>query len=98
MPEPTAHTARCIVALAGRLIDVPGSAEARFPAANVPRVQRDLHTLLAKLNPAAIVCSAACGADLIALEAAARLGVAPHVVLPFGVERFLRTSVDRCPG
>jgi hypothetical protein len=36
----------------------------------------------------ALVCSAACGADLIALEEAERLGIRRCSVLPFSPDRF----------
>jgi hypothetical protein len=44
------------------------------------------------------VCSAACGADLVALEEAGKLGVRRRVVLPFAKERFRETSVVDRPG
>jgi hypothetical protein len=45
-----------------------------------------------------LVCSAACGADLLALEEAGSLGLERHVVLPFDVARFRATSVVDRPG
>jgi hypothetical protein len=44
------------------------------------------------------VCSAACGADLVALEEAGKLGIRRRVVLPFAKERFRQTSVVDRPG
>jgi hypothetical protein len=44
-----------------------------------------------------IVCSAACGADLIALEEAERLGLHRRIVLPFAPKRFRETSVSDRP-
>src|SRR6202007_3063310 len=44
------------------------------------------------------VCSAACGADLIALEEAERLGLRRRIVLPFPAKRFRETSVTDRPG
>ncbi len=41
----------------------------------------------------AVVCSAACGADILALESAAQLGLSRRVVLPFSREQFRSTSV-----
>lgn len=40
-----------------------------------------------------MVASAACGADIVALEAALGLGLRTRVVLPFAPERFRTTSV-----
>jgi hypothetical protein len=45
-----------------------------------------------------LVSSAACGADLIALDIAARASIPFRVVLPFGVRRFRETSVVDRPG
>jgi hypothetical protein len=41
----------------------------------------------------ALVCSAACGSDLIALEAAQAMGLRTRIILPFSAERFRQTSV-----
>jgi hypothetical protein len=44
------------------------------------------------------VCSAACGADLVALEEAERFGLRRRIVLPFPPKRFRETSVTDRPG
>jgi hypothetical protein len=85
-----------IAALAGRRIDA-ADAPPRFPLANVERVGERLEALLRE-GSGALVCSAACGADLIALEAAGRLGLRRRIVLPFAAERFRATSVTDRPG
>jgi hypothetical protein len=66
--------------------------------ANVTLVRKRLTELLVNENAAALVCSAACGADLVALEEAERLGLRRRIVLPFGPERFRDTSVIDRPG
>ena len=45
-----------------------------------------------------LVSSAACGADLIALDLARGLGIRRSIVLPFAAERFRETSVVDRPG
>jgi hypothetical protein len=45
-----------------------------------------------------LVCSAACGADLIALSEAGALGIRRKVVLPFDRKRFREASVVDRPG
>jgi hypothetical protein len=50
------------------------------------------------MNAVALVCSAACGADLVALEQARQLGLRRRIVLPFAPERFRKTSVVDRPG
>lgn len=46
----------------------------------------------------ALVCAAACGADLVALKTAGELGVRRRIVLPFSVEIFKKSSVIDRPG
>ena len=68
-----------IVALAGRRIDAPGAAPPRFPVDNVEKVRSRLVEAFARLNVVHLVCSGACGADLVALEAAEQLGLRSHI-------------------
>ena len=87
-----------IVALAGRRIDLPEAPVPRFPLENVQEVGRRVCEALYELHAVALVCSAACGADLVALEQAKHLGLRRRVVLPFAPERFRETSVVDRPG
>jgi hypothetical protein len=77
---------------------VPDADPPRFPLKNVPIVRRRLGSLLSEEHAEALVCSAACGADLIALEEAERLGLRRRIVLPFPPKRFRETSVADRPG
>lgn len=87
------------VALAGRRIDQPGAAQRRFPPENTGLVAIRIARVLAELGAERLVCSAACGADLLAIEAALELGVGEvSVVLPFAPERFRQGSVTDRPG
>jgi hypothetical protein len=90
--------APAIVALAGRRIDAPDAKPARFPLARVEAVGERVAKALRDLNARALVCSAACGADLVALEQAERLGLRRRIVLPFAADRFLVSSVTDRPG
>jgi hypothetical protein len=87
-----------VLALAGRRIDAPETEPPRFPLKNVPMVRERLAALLAAEHAEALVSSAACGADLIALEEAERLGLRRRIVLPFPAKRFRETSVTDRPG
>jgi hypothetical protein len=87
-----------IVALAGRRIDATDAESSSFPLANIERVRQDLRRLFARLRPEALVSSAACGADLLALDEAGAAGIRRRVVLPFNARRFLETSVLDRPG
>jgi hypothetical protein len=87
-----------IIALAGRRVDAADAAQQRFPFQNLHRVKADIRTLFIELKPQMLVCSAANGADLLALEAAEDLAIDTQIVLPFAREVFRRTSVVDRPG
>jgi hypothetical protein len=82
-----------VAALAGRRIDAEDAKERRFPSTAVERVKDDLRQLLTEHRIGTLVCSAACGADIVALEAALELGLRRVIVLPFERARFRSTSV-----
>jgi hypothetical protein len=98
MAEPNQISYHAVIALAGRRIDGPDSDPPRFPLEHVPLVRRRIADLLSEEHTEALVCSAACGADLIALEEAERLGLRQRIVLPFPPKRFRETSVIDRPG
>jgi hypothetical protein len=87
-----------IIALAGRRVDAAGVKQRRFPADNVDIVRERIHTMLQTQSAVALVGSAACGADLLALSEAGKLGLRRTVVLPFDREKFRTTSVTDRPG
>jgi hypothetical protein len=87
-----------ILAFAGRRVDAVNAAVPRFPLANVPLVRGRIRKLLEEHAPYAVVSSAACGVDLIALSEASALGVRRQIVLPFSRGRFRSTSVTDRPG
>jgi hypothetical protein len=98
MEETTQIPYHAVIALAGRRIDAPDTDPPRFPLENVPIVRERTAALLSAEHAEAVVCSAACGADLIALTEAERLGVRRRIVLPFPANRFRETSVTDRPG
>jgi hypothetical protein len=87
-----------IVAVAGRRIDPDNSAEPRFPLSRCPVVAAELARLLSRGSVTRLICSAAAGADLLALDVAGRLGISKHVVLPYDQDVFRSTSVIDRPG
>jgi hypothetical protein len=87
-----------ILALAGRRVDAADAKQRRFPAENVDIVRERIHAMLQTRGAPVLVSSAACGADLLALSEAGRLGLRRSVVLPFDREKFRTTSVTDRPG
>jgi hypothetical protein len=92
--EPAPHVA----ALAGRRTDAEGAAEPRFPERCSADVRGRLVDAFRAAEVRTLVCAAACGADLLALSAAAELGIRRRVVLPYEPELFRRRSVVDRPG
>jgi class 3 adenylate cyclase len=82
-----------VVAFTGHMIDAPDRAVPRFPATLEPVVAAAVRDYIAFLNRPVFYGSAACGADLIVLEAALAAGAEVNVVLPFDREDFIRSSV-----
>jgi hypothetical protein len=87
-----------IIALVGRRVDPPSATEMRLPAQNVDRVREHIREYLKANHVSVLVCAAACGADLLALEAATELRIRRHIVLPCTRDVFRRTSVADRPG
>jgi len=85
--------APAVVAFSGHMIDAPDRPEPRFPAELEPAVAAAIRQHLAGLREPIIYTSAACGADLLCIEAALALGAEVNVVLPFDRDDFVRTSV-----
>jgi hypothetical protein len=82
-----------VVALVGRRIDAEAAEKPRFPFDQVERVAAEISGHLRKADATALVCSAACGADLIGLGIAQDMGLRTRIILPFARGRFRETSV-----
>jgi hypothetical protein len=87
-----------IITLAGRRIDAVGAKDERFPLRNADNVAKEVQYRFESLAVGVLVSSAACGADLIALHAARKLGIRSRIVLPFAPGHFRQTSVIDRPG
>ena len=83
---------------AGRRVDAADATVFRFPASEVAAVRRKIQRLFAKEKPRAVVCSAACGADLLVLDVALARHTERYVLLPSEQEEFRKTSVADRPG
>jgi hypothetical protein len=87
-----------VVALSGRRVDAVGETNPRFPLECVPVVKERIREVLRRTRARVLVCSAACGADLLAIEAARELGLNIQVILPAPRRTFRKTSVVDRPG
>jgi hypothetical protein len=82
-----------VAALAGRRIDAPDVSPPRFPVRQERVVQQRIRELFERLRATGLVSSAACGADIVALEIAGEMGIRRLVVLPFARGEFRKRSV-----
>jgi hypothetical protein len=87
-----------IIALAGRRIDAPEAEKKRFPAENEGIVKQKIREFLIENSASVLVCAAACGSDILALEAAGDLVIRRRIVLPYDKETFKKSSVIDRPG
>jgi Adenylate and Guanylate cyclase catalytic domain/MAP3K TRAFs-binding domain len=87
-----------VVAFAGHLIDAPGRATPRFPPALEAAAAGAIRERLARLDVGFGYASAACGADILFLEAVRDRRGETTVVLPYSAPEFERDSVDIVPG
>lgn len=82
-----------VVVFSGPMIDAPDQPEPRFPAWLEPRVKQAIHAAVQAFRPRIGVGAAACGSDILFLETVLEQGGSIHVVLPFDIGDFLRSSV-----
>jgi class 3 adenylate cyclase len=86
-----------VVVFAGHMIDRPDRATARFPSELEPAVAKGIRAKIDMLKPGFGFASAACGSDILFLEAMLDAGAEISVVLPYEQEQFIRDSVDFIP-
>lgn len=84
--------------LAGRRIDAIDADEPRFPLHRAPAVGVAIAAVLVERKIARLVCAAACGADILALEACEALAIPATIILPFSAAMFREVSVIDRPG
>lgn len=82
-----------VVVFSGHMVDAPGREVPRFPPALERAVAKRLAERLEALQAGFGYSSAACGADLLFVEAMLERGAEVHVTLPFDRADFLATSV-----
>jgi class 3 adenylate cyclase len=82
----------------GHMIDHAARATPRFPIELEGAMASAVREKLSVLRPLAAYGSAACGSDILCLEAMREAGGETHIVLPFPAQEFHRISVDFAPG
>jgi hypothetical protein len=87
-----------VIALAGRRVDAEDATMERFPLARAGAVREELRRLFDEQRAVTLVSSAACGADLLALDVARDRRMRIRIILPFDQPTFRRTSVTDRPG
>jgi len=90
----TALTPPTVVVFTGHMIDRPGRPHPRFPAELEPLARRLIEQCLDSLDARVGYSSAACGADLLFIEAMQARKAEVNIVLPFDAEDFIQTSVS----
>ena len=86
-----------VVVFSGHMIDRPTRPKPRFPPSNEKIIADVIRKEVERLRPAVAYASAACGADILFLEAVLEHGAKTHVFLPFPAREFRPVSVDFLP-
>lgn len=87
-----------VVVFAGHMIDRSDRATPRFPPEIEDAIAEEIRRRIDILNPGFGFAAAACGSDILFLEAMLDRGAENTIVLPFNTEEFVRESVDFIPG
>jgi len=87
-----------VVLFTGHMIDQAGRPRPRFPSKLEKAVSAAIAERLKKLDAGFGYASAACGSDILFLEAMLARRGEIYVVLPFPPEQFRKASVDIIPG
>lgn len=89
---------KSVIVQAGRRVDAAKAETARFPSSNVNLVKERIKSTFAEYKPVALVTSAACGTDLLALDIAEQMRAERFVLLPSSPAAFRSSSVTDRPG
>ena len=87
-----------VIVFSGHMIDGPSRMSPRLPAELEPMVKEAILNRLREHKGCVGYASAACGADILFLEAVLELGGEIHIVLPYEKNQFVKDSVDIIPG
>ena len=87
-----------VMVFAGHMIDRPSRDAPRFAPEMEPTVAERIRNVIDQVKPGFGFSSAACGSDILFLEAMVQYGAEISVVLPYDAETFIADSVDIIPG
>ena len=90
-------SARHVFLFSGHMIDAPDRAQPRFPPDKEAVAKAAIETVLDQLGAGpndVAISSAACGGDLLFVEACVQRGIRVEIYLPFDEEEFLQKSVN----
>ena len=82
-----------VIIFAGHMIDAPDRSEERFPAWLEEEVRHAISEQLEQVDASIGYSSAACGADLLFIEAMFARGAEVNIVLPFSAHDFKKASL-----
>lgn len=86
-----------VILFAGHMVDRPGRSEPRFPTNLESAVAKEIQDKIESMKPGFGFSSAACGSDILFLEAMLERDTEVSIVLPYNKEQFLLDSVDFVP-
>lgn len=83
-----------VIVFTGHMIDAPDRIPPRFPTSLETTVAVALRERIDGINPGFGFASAACGSDILFLEAMLDSGAEVSIVLPYNKDEFIRDSID----
>ena len=83
-----------VIIFSGHMIDSQNRIPRRFPDSSECRAADAIRNEILALNARIGYSSAACGGDILFLEAMQNLGAETHIFIPFLKQDFIRTSVS----
>jgi class 3 adenylate cyclase len=86
-----------VIVFAGHMIDRPDRPVPRFPPQLEQAVAKEIQNTIEKLDPGFGLASAACGSDILFVEAMLDRGAEVSIVLPYNKDEFVCDSVDFIP-
>lgn len=86
-----------VIAFTGHMVDGANRKPPRFPPEHEPSVYAEIESYIVRSGATIGFASAACGADILFLEAMLKTGGEIIIVLPSSPENFIQTSVAVIP-